>query len=58
MMTDNDDDSFTFWEVTQGDPGHLGEDEPEIRPLCQRCVRDLPDGPDGLCALCRLETTP
>ncbi|WP_167107259.1 hypothetical protein [Mycobacterium sp. DL592] len=52
---DNDESHWAFWEVTaSGDPGHLGEDEPEVRPLCRKCTKELPDGDDGLCAFCRL----
>ncbi|MFA7510516.1 MAG: hypothetical protein WCZ29_08545 [Mycolicibacterium vanbaalenii] len=55
MNSDDDDEQFmTFLEVTMGDdPGHLGDDEPEVRPLCRQCLGDPLDGPDGLCALCR-----
>lgn len=41
-------------EMAQDDPGPLGDDEPEIRPLCRECVRELPDGDDGLCSFCRV----
>jgi len=52
---DDDELMMVYREVTLGaDPGHLGDDEPEIRPLCRECVRDLPDGDDGLCSFCRV----
>ncbi|KZS75730.1 hypothetical protein A4G26_04875 [Mycobacterium kansasii] len=52
---DNDDEmNFAYLEiVVGGDPGHLGDDEPTIQPLCTECVRGLPDGDDGLCGFCR-----
>ena len=55
-MSGDDDEEMMFahLEVTMGDPGHLGDDEPEIQPLCRKCVRELPDDDDGLCAFCRL----
>lgn len=57
MNTPTDGDSemdFTAWEIAQaGDPGHLGEDEPEVRTLCRNCVLELPDSDDGLCTFCR-----
>lgn len=60
MSTDDNYDEemqMVAHEVTWGDPGHLGDDEPdEVRPLCTRCVRDLPDGDDGLCVFCRQRT--
>ncbi|SOX53705.1 hypothetical protein MAAFP003_2379 [Mycobacterium ahvazicum] len=46
---------FAYLEVTIGeDPGDLGEDEPEPRPLCANCVRDLPESGSPLCAFCRV----
>ncbi|WP_460359519.1 hypothetical protein [Mycobacterium sp. ZZG] len=53
---EGDDDMFmAFCEATMGgDPGHLGDDEPEVRPLCTECVRDLPNPGDSVCAFCRV----
>lgn len=58
MMEPNDDEAsgFAFWEVTKGDPGHLGDDEPEVRPLCRECVRELPADDAGLCDFCTVVT--
>ena len=50
-MTNDSDDDEQY--LTMGDPGHMGEDEPEVRPLCRRCVAEPPDGDDGLCMPCR-----
>jgi hypothetical protein len=45
---------FAAREIAKGDPGPLGDDEPQLRPLCRECVRDLPTGDDGLCDFCRV----
>lgn len=56
-MSAADDDELTrvFYEVTRGsDPGRLGDDEPQVRPLCRRCVRDLLADAGGLCEFCKV----
>jgi len=54
-MSDYDDEmEHVYREVTFGDPGHLGDDEPALQPLCRQCVRDLPIADSGLCEFCRV----
>lgn len=58
-MNNDDEMLMAFLEVTAApDPGHLGADEPEIKPLCRECLDDLPDRDDGLCAFCRVVHEP
>jgi hypothetical protein len=54
-MTYDDEAEYLIREIAEGgDPGPLGDDEPQLRPLCRECVRDLPTGHDGLCEFCRV----